>query len=160
MKTLIVEDDFTSRLLLQSLLSSHGECHTVANGYEAIKAFGLATDHGTPYDLVCMDIMMPGMTGQETVRSLRSMEEDRQIASHLSAKIIMTTGLSRPKDVSESFKSLCDAYLTKPLDGRQLVECLRSCHLLQATSPSPAPSLPQTTLAYPASKAPAPPEMG
>ena len=130
MKALIVEDDFTSRLLLQALLSPYGICHTVANGYEAIKAFGLAADQGEPYNLVCMDILMPGMNGQDALRSLRSMEDDRQVPQHLLAKIIMTTGLTRPKDVFESFKSLCDGYLTKPLDGRQLLDCLRSHDLL------------------------------
>lgn len=130
MKSLIVEDDFTSRLLLQSLLSPFGICHTVANGYEAIKAFGMASDQQEPYHLVCMDIMMPGINGQETLRSLRSMEEDRHLAPNRCAKIIMTTGLNRPKDVSESYKALCDGYLTKPLDGQQLLQCLRSHELL------------------------------
>ena len=116
MKTLIVEDDLTSRLLLQSLLAPYGVCHTAVNGYEAVEAYSGAVDQKEPYDLVCMDILMPGMTGQETLRSLRAMEEDRRIAPNRCAKIIMTTGLNRPKDVSEAFKALCDGYLTKPLE--------------------------------------------
>ena len=43
MRTLIVEDDFTSRLLLQSLLAQYGECHIAVNGREAVEAFALRT---------------------------------------------------------------------------------------------------------------------
>jgi len=38
MKTLVVEDDFTSRLLMQTLLSRYGECHIAVSGNEALKA--------------------------------------------------------------------------------------------------------------------------
>lgn len=126
MKTLIVEDDFTSRLLLQSLLSRYGECHTAVNGYEAIKAFRVSTDQGEPYDLVCMDILMPGLSGPDTVRSLRAMEEEGGLRAQGGAKVIMTTGLSSPRNVSQSFNSLCDAYLTKPLDIAKLLDQLRT----------------------------------
>ena len=44
MKTLIVEDDFTSRLLLQASLSAYGECHIAVNGKEAVEAFRTARE--------------------------------------------------------------------------------------------------------------------
>ena len=46
MRTLIVEDDFTSRLLLQSFLSPYGECHIAVNGKEAVAAFRAAQESG------------------------------------------------------------------------------------------------------------------
>ena len=48
MKTLIVEDDFTSRLSMQAILSPYGECHIAVNGREAIQAFRLARAQGHP----------------------------------------------------------------------------------------------------------------
>ena len=77
MKTLIVEDDFTSRLFLQTFLSRYGDCHMAVNGKEAVEAFQMATDNGSPYHLICMDIMMPEMDGQEAVRQVRALEEAR-----------------------------------------------------------------------------------
>jgi two-component system chemotaxis response regulator CheY len=130
MKTLIVEDDFTSRLLLQSLLSRYGECHGVVNGYEAIKAFCMATDQNVPYNLVCMDILMPGPNGPDTVRSLRAIEEEKGVLPQHGAKVIMTTGLNSARDVSQSFNSLCDAYLTKPIDVAKLLDHLKSYQLV------------------------------
>ena len=42
MRILIVEDDFTSRMLLQKILAPYGECSAAADGEEAIRAFGAA----------------------------------------------------------------------------------------------------------------------
>ena len=63
MKTLIVEDDFTSRLLLQELLRRFGPCHVAVNGVEAVDAVTAALTANAPYDLICLDIMMPVMGG-------------------------------------------------------------------------------------------------
>jgi len=46
MRTLIVEDDFTSRYLLQSFLAPYGECHSALNGREAVDAFRLEEKAG------------------------------------------------------------------------------------------------------------------
>ena len=75
MRTLIVEDDFTSRLLLQSLLAQYGECHIAVNGREAVEAFRSARESGQVYNLICMDIMMPEMDGQTAVNNIRALEE-------------------------------------------------------------------------------------
>ena len=130
MRTLIVEDDFTSRLLLQSLLSRYGECHIAVNGREAVDAFRQALDGGRPYDLICMDIMMPEMDGQSAVGEIRACEEARGTLSTQGVKIIMTTALDDVKNVVESFKLLCDAYVFKPIDTGNLVNRLKFLRLI------------------------------
>jgi two-component system chemotaxis response regulator CheY len=75
MRTLIAEDDFTSRLLLQTFLSRYGECHVAINGKEAVAAFRESQKNGTKYNLICMDIMMAEMDGQTAVREIRALEE-------------------------------------------------------------------------------------
>lgn len=62
MKTLIVEDDFTSRLFLQEVLKEFGEIHLAVNGQEGLTAFQEALNQGKPYNLICLDIMMPEMS--------------------------------------------------------------------------------------------------
>jgi len=130
MRTLIVEDDFTSRLLLQSFLSPYGECHIAVNGKEAVAAFRAAQESGQEYDLICMDIMMPEMDGQTAVREIRAFEEAGGTVSTHGVKIIMTTALDDLKNVVESFKALCDAYMCKPIDAGKLLGHIRGLHLV------------------------------
>ncbi|MFI5378339.1 MAG: response regulator [Tepidisphaerales bacterium] len=122
MKTLIVEDDFTSRLLLQELLKSYGPSHVAVNGREAVEAVRLALEAGEPYELICLDIMMPELDGQEALRQIREQEEAMGILSSDGAKIVMTTALGDVKNVSAAYHSLCDAYLTKPIQKAKLLE--------------------------------------
>jgi two-component system, chemotaxis family, chemotaxis protein CheY len=130
MRTLIVEDDSTSRILLQSYLSQFGESHIAVNGLEAVEAFRAAQESGQSYDLICMDIMMPEMDGQTAVREIRAIEEAGGTLSTNGAKIIMTTAVDDVKSVMQSFNSLCDAYLLKPIDTQKLLLHIRELHLV------------------------------
>ena len=74
MKIMIADDDFVCRMLLQKLLSPLGECVTVINGLEAINAFRVALSEKAPFDLLCLDIMMPEMDGQDALKAIRRIE--------------------------------------------------------------------------------------
>jgi two-component system, chemotaxis family, chemotaxis protein CheY len=130
MKSLIVEDDFTSRLLLQKLLEPFGECHVAVNGREAVNACKSARDGGAPYTLVCLDIVMPGMNGQEALKTIREQEDAAGVPPGGGAKIIMTTGLQTVGDVAAAYQELCDGYLVKPIDKRKLVGLLKELALV------------------------------
>lgn len=130
MKTLIVEDDFTSRLFLQGLLSPYGDCHLSVNGREAILAFDSALEEKKPYDLVCLDIMIPEMDGQETLKRIREAESGAGIAPSDGVKIIMTTALDDSKNIMAAFREQCDLYLVKPIDRDKLIESLRTMKLI------------------------------
>ena len=130
MKTLIVEDDFTSRLLLQDLLKSYGPSHIAVNGKEAVEAVRVALEGNDPYDLICLDIMMPEMDGQEALRQIREQEEARGILPSKGAKIVMTTALADLKSVNAAYHSFCDAYLTKPVQKAKLLKELHGLKLI------------------------------
>lgn len=130
MKTLIVEDDFTSRLLMQELLRPYGESHIAVNGHEAVQAFKMALESGQPYGLVCLDIMMPEMDGHEALKQMRQLEEERGIFSTDGSKIIMTTALNDMSNVMAAFRELCDGYLSKPIDRAKLLNLLRNLNLI------------------------------
>jgi two-component system chemotaxis response regulator CheY len=130
MRTLVVEDELTSRLMMQSVLCGYGECHSAVDGEEALEAVRMAMDCSRTYDLICMDIKMPGMSGVEAVRQIRGIEERHGVLSTRGAKILMATALESPQDVIQSFKALCDEYLVKPIDSRKLLEKLRVMKLI------------------------------
>ncbi len=131
MKTLIVEDDFTSRLILQELLKGYGTSHIAVNGKEAVEAVQNALDAGKPYDLICLDIMRPEMDGQQCLVQIRAQEKSRGIPPSKMSKIVMTTALGDLKNVGEAYHSLCDAYLVKPIQKKQLIEELRKLELIE-----------------------------
>ena len=130
MKTLVVEDDFISRLLLQQILQKYGPVHVAVNGAEAITAVRAAMDADEPYNLICLDIMMPGTDGYEALNEIRAIEEARGIFSSRGAKIFMTTALDGMSNVVEAFHGLCDAYLFKPIETAKLLEQARAFGLI------------------------------
>lgn len=130
MRILIAEDEFSARKILQNHLSPYGECDFAVDGEEAIFAFKLAMKNNEPYDLVCLDIMMPKKDGQEVLKDIREIENDRGIYGRKGVKIIMVTALDDPKNIMDAFKSQCEAYITKPIDKNTLVEKMRSLELI------------------------------
>jgi two-component system, chemotaxis family, chemotaxis protein CheY len=130
MKTLIAEDDFVSGATLRKLLNAYGLCDLAENGEDAEAAFQKALADGEPYDLVCLDIMMPKMDGHEVLASIRATEDDRGILLGDGAKIIMTTALGDAKNVMSAFRDQCDAYLVKPVSKAALVERLSALGLM------------------------------
>src|ERR1035438_5296606 len=130
MMTLIVEDDFTSRLLLQQLLKNYGPCHIAVNGKEAVEAVRLALEGEEYYDLICMDIMMPEMDGQQALKEIRALEEARGFISPDGAKIMMTSALADSDSVLEAIKGQCNYFLAKPIVKAKLLEALRKLVLI------------------------------
>ena len=130
MKTLIVEDDFTSRFLLQELLREQGDSHIAVNGKEAVTAVKEALDNNQPYDLITMDIMMPEMDGQEALHKIRDLEKEKGIFSTDGAKVLMTTALDDMSNISKAFENLCDGYLVKPVKKEKLLGELNKMKLI------------------------------
>ena len=125
-----MEDDFTSRLLLQELLNRFGPAHIAVNGREATEAVRLSLEINEPYHLICLDIMMPEKDGQQVLKEIRAMEQARGTTSTNGAKIVMTTALDRIRNVSDAYYNLCDAYLNKPIRKAQLLDELRKLKLI------------------------------
>ena len=126
MRTLIVEDDFTSRRLLIGLLAPYGNCDIAIDGKEAVEAFLLAWEGNHPYDLICLDIMMPEMDGQEVLEEIRKLEAEKGIDERSRVKIIMTTVLDDRENIVKAFKGQCEAYLIKPIDKEKLLQEVKS----------------------------------
>jgi two-component system, chemotaxis family, chemotaxis protein CheY len=130
MRILIAEDDFTSRKILQKLLSPYGTCDVATNGKEAVDAFHLAWEEETPYDLICLDIMMPYLDGGQVLDEIRSFEKERGIEGLKGAKIIMTTALDDFTNIMKAFRGQCDSYLVKPIDKAKLIGAIEKLGLL------------------------------
>lgn len=130
MRILIAEDDFASRKALLKFLSVYGECDVTVDGMEAIDAFLMALEEDAPYDLVCLDVMMPIMDGYQALKNIRDIEKEKNIPEEEKAKVIMTTALNEEKNVKKAFELGCTVYCAKPIDMDKLKSMLEKLGLI------------------------------
>jgi two-component system chemotaxis response regulator CheY len=129
MRILIVEDDQASRLVLAKYLESVGEVTMAEDGEEGLEAFRTALAAKNPFQLVCLDIMMPKLDGQSVLKGIRTLEGQQAVAKDKESKVIMTTALGDKGNVMQAIPR-CDAYLTKPIDRTQLMFYVKKFGLL------------------------------
>lgn len=114
MKILIVEDEKLLADSLKAILIHKGFDVETAYDGEAGNAYA---ELGI-YDLLILDVMMPGMDGYEIVRNVR--------AKHLGMPILMLTAKSELDDRIRGLDAGADYYLTKPFDTRELLACINA----------------------------------
>jgi two-component system chemotaxis response regulator CheY len=132
MRVLIVEDDLTTRQMLLMMLAPHGQCDVAQNGKQALDEFVGAREEGEPYDLICLDILMPELDGHEVLKQVRKIELDRGVGPGSGVKVIITTAVDERESKIEAFRSQCEAYLVKPISKEDLLSQIRSLGLLPA----------------------------
>lgn len=131
MKILIVEDDYLCREVMRRYMENYGTCNIVVNGQEAIDAFKQSLIDQSPYDLICLDIMMPEVSGQDALKGIRQAETDVGIEGLSRTKIIMTTALADVDSVMTAFRSDCDGYLVKPVTRDAIVKLFQQLKLVE-----------------------------
>jgi two-component system chemotaxis response regulator CheY len=128
---LLVEDDFMVRQVIQDILEQYGSVDIAVNGEEAVQAFRVAWRKRQPYDLLCMDIMMPGMDGNEALIKIREIEKALGVPSSEEVKVIMITALDDVKTVMKAYsKGGATSYIVKPIEKERLVDEMRTIGLL------------------------------
>lgn len=130
MKILLAEDDFVTRKFMVGFLSKYGECDVTVDGMEAVDAFMMALEDDEPYDLVCLDIMMPVMDGYQALMGIRNLEKERGISEENRAKVIMTTALNDEKNVKMAFELGCTIYSGKPIDKERFEQAMKKLGLI------------------------------
>ena len=130
MKILLAEDDFATRKFMASFLSKYGECDITVDGMEAVDAFMMALEDGEPYDLVCLDIMMPVMDGYQALMGIRNLEKQRNVPEDKAVKVIMTTALNEERNVNMAFELGCTVYSGKPIDQEKFEQVLTKLELI------------------------------
>jgi len=126
---LVVDDDTRLRGLLRKYLTDNGYLVSVAaDAAETRKQL-----ESIAFDLVVLDVMMPGETGLELTKALRT--------SGLQLPILLLTAMAETGDRIGGFESGADDYLTKPFDPRELL--LRIGSILRRTAREEAPPVPK-----------------
>jgi two-component system chemotaxis response regulator CheY len=131
LKVLIVEDDFASFKILEEYLCEYGDCSVAVNGAETVEEFKKALDEGQPYDVICLDIMLPEMNGHLALEEICRIEREYGISNSDGVKVIMTTAVDDPEDIIKAFKEGCKAYIVKPITNEKLLAEIRKLGLIK-----------------------------
>lgn len=107
----VADDDADIRDLVAFELDNAG--FTVVPAADGDEALDLVLEHRP--DLALLDVMMPGRSGLDVLRSIRA---DDSLAG---TRVILLTARARDVDVDEGFSTGADDYLTKPFSPRELV---------------------------------------
>jgi len=94
MNILIAEDDYASKRFLIKLLTPYGKCDETSDGIETVEAFVTAHEIRKPYDLLCLDIMMPKIDGLKALKTIREYEMKKGVSESEQCKVIITSALS------------------------------------------------------------------
>jgi CheY-like chemotaxis protein len=115
-RILVVDDDVRNVFALASALELNGmEVSYADNGRSALEAL----DSGEPVDAVLMDVMMPGMDGNEALSAIRARPQ------HTELPIIAVTAKAMREDRERSIAAGASDYVTKPVDMAHLLRLLR-----------------------------------
>jgi len=111
-KVLLVDDSTTALLMEQMILRNRADIELIVarDGQEAVEK--TMSEHP---DLIVMDVVMPRMTGIEACKQIRSQEHTQHIP------IILVTTRGEPENVEIGYASGCNDYVTKPINGAELI---------------------------------------
>ena len=104
-----------------AMLKEYGECDSATNGDQALEMFCLARVNMKPYDLITLDIDMPGMNGLELLRQIVNEEEG---AITVPSKKVMVSAGGTSENVLSAAKHKCDGFIVKPVKKDLLEEKL------------------------------------
>lgn len=130
MRALIVEDDATGAELLRHIIAPYAEVELARDGRAAIEKFREAAEAGRGFDLVCLDLMMPELNGQQVLQSIRDYEEQHKSTGREASKVIVISALDDSGNILSAFQVGCEAYLTKPVETSKLLDQLRELGLI------------------------------
>ncbi len=118
-RVLAVDDNRTNRTVLTHMVEGFGcQIETASSGAKALEVLRQAVRAGDPFDIVLLDMQMPGMDGEQTAEALRSDPSLKQ------AKIIILTSMGKRGDAARLEALGCSAYLLKPVKQQMLREAL------------------------------------
>lgn len=109
-KVLVVEDDAMSVVFLKEALKSTGAMiTTTSSGVEAVEMIG----KGQNFDLILMDIKLPGMSGYEATRQIKALSN---------VPVLAQTAYAMSDDYKKILQAGCDDYISKPINRRKLLQ--------------------------------------
>ena len=146
LRVLIADDNATARQVLSAMVESFGwQVQTASNGAQALQLLTAAAEQGAPFDILCVDCVMPEMDGWETIKQLRARQGATlpvilMITAH--GRAMALQHLDEPGDGPEGGPVL-DGFLVKPVTPSMLFDAVaqatQGASVVQECSTEPLP---------------------
>lgn len=122
LRFLITDDDDITHAFLRHVLIGLGDVSHAFTGHEALEACAAAVESGAPYDCVIMDVLMPGITGPETLARIRELHES---AARPAPRLVLMSCMSE-SDCRAQSGGHCepDRFICKPFDRKTVLTVL------------------------------------
>jgi two-component system chemotaxis response regulator CheY len=124
MRILIAEDDLISQKLIAKTVAPFGEVQCVDNGKTAILQIEDALRAGQPYNLICLDVLMPHYNGIDVLKKLRILESQSGIGPDDQSRVIMITSLDDKDHFLRAFHEGSEWFITKPINRHELLSVI------------------------------------
>jgi two-component system chemotaxis response regulator CheY len=127
MRTLIIEDTLINQEFLRMIMEERGECVVVESGEEGLEAVSRALKESTPFDIIFMDVILPGMDGFKALEQIRIMEIEQGITPGNEARAIITTALDDSSNAQRASPyGQATSYIAKPIRQERIEDELRN----------------------------------
>jgi two-component system chemotaxis response regulator CheY len=133
LRVLIIEDEQVNREFLLLALRPYGDCVAAGTGEAGLREHRRALAESAPFQLVFLDIMLPGIDGLKALEMLRAAEEEFDVPDPDRALVIVTTVLDDDQSAARAFiQGRAASFMTKPFRVGQLREELAKLGFLHA----------------------------
>lgn len=129
MRFLVVDDDQICRRVIQLFLKPYGESVCVSDGQKALEAHQAALQEGKPFDVVYLDMIMPGLTGLDVVAAIRKHEAQHGLTDQV--PVLMLTGETDVSHINMAKSYGVVEYLLKPIQEERVVQGLERLDLIK-----------------------------
>jgi two-component system chemotaxis response regulator CheY len=130
LQILAVDDDELVRMDTIMQLTPVGRVKGAASGSEALGLVRRSLDEGRGFDVILMDVLMPGRSGLEAVSDLVTLFNERCVPLEKRPKIIMLSSVEeRDTMIDALYACGADHYIAKPLDAQKFIAALDELHL-------------------------------
>jgi two-component system chemotaxis response regulator CheY len=122
MRILLIDDEPTARLHLRILLEQRGPIEEAPDALAGLQRIRDAIAEGPPFDLVCIDLSMPGPDGIEALKMMQ--EVDRTLRDGKHTNVVVVTASDDQLDIRAALHQHVDGYLLKPVTPGQILETI------------------------------------
>jgi CheY-like chemotaxis protein len=129
MHILVAEDDPVGRRVMELFLTPYGQVDTVARGDDALKRFKDSHQKHAPYELIFLDLGIPGKPGLEVLEGIRDFEREHQVSK--TVMVVILTGTNDKNLMAQAAEHGATKYLLKPVAESELLRHLRELGIIK-----------------------------